>query len=102
MPGLDEISKAINITRSLANVHLYVTNLGKISNKLVNTHPSKAEALLEEAVIKARKEADEQDLPALLAELSGKYVRLKKDNDCTNVIERSKCCGRENQRHPPG
>ncbi|MFN7014950.1 MAG: tetratricopeptide repeat protein [Bacteroidia bacterium] len=76
--GLDETTKAINITRSLNDVHLYVTNLGKIANKLVKTNPELAEKLLNEAVEKARKKADEHDFPALLAELSGKYIRLNK------------------------
>jgi tetratricopeptide (TPR) repeat protein len=75
--ALDEIEKALTITRGLKDVHLHVTNLGKVANKLVITEPKLAEELLAEAVKKAKTEAKADDTPALLAELSGKYVRLK-------------------------
>ncbi|MDR7210093.1 hypothetical protein [Flavobacterium piscis] len=85
--GLDEIKKAINITRSITDVHLYATNMGKIANKLVKSNPTLANELLNEAVTKARKEAEEHDLPALLAELSGKYIRLNKTDVAQELLK---------------
>lgn len=75
--GLNSIDKALEITRGIGNVHLHVTNLGKIANKLVNTNPALATQLLDEAVAAARAGNTPHNLPAELAELSGKYVRLK-------------------------
>ena len=85
--GLDEIKKAINITRTISDVHLYATNMGKIANKLVKSNPALATELLNEAVNKARKEAMEDDLPALLAELSGKYIRLNKPDIAKELLK---------------
>jgi tetratricopeptide (TPR) repeat protein len=64
-----------------------VTNFGKIANKLVNSNPALAEKLLNEAIIKAKKEADKEDLPALLAELSGKYTRLQKIETARQLLK---------------
>jgi tetratricopeptide (TPR) repeat protein len=85
--GLGEIDKAINITQSIFDVYIFVTNFGKIANKLVNSNPALAEKLLDEAIIKAKKEADKEDLPALLAELSGKYTRLKKVETARQLVK---------------
>ena len=85
--GLDETKKAINITRSITDVHLFATNMGKIANKLVKSNPTLANELLNEAVNKARKEAAEDDLPALLAELSGKYIRLNKTDVAKELLK---------------
>jgi tetratricopeptide (TPR) repeat protein len=85
--GLGEIEKAINITQSISDVYIFVTNFGKIANKLVNSNPALAEKLLDEAIIKAKKEADKEDLPALLAELSGKYTRLQKVETARQLLK---------------
>jgi|GEM_PF-1575021 tetratricopeptide (TPR) repeat protein len=85
--GLGETDKAINITESISDVYIFVTNFGKIANKLVSSNPTLAENLLDEAIIKAKKEADKEDLPALLAELSGKYTRLKKVETARQLLK---------------
>jgi tetratricopeptide (TPR) repeat protein len=68
--GLGEIEKAINITQSISDVYIFVTNFGKIANKLVSSNP-----------------ADKEDLPALLAELSGKYTRLQKVETARQLLK---------------
>ncbi len=85
--GLGEIDKAINITQSISDVYIFVTNFGKIANKLVSSNPALAENLLDEAIIQAKKEADKEDIPALLAELSGKYTRLKKVETARQLLK---------------
>lgn len=87
--SLDEISKAIQITQMLRDKHLLSTNLGKIAQKLAPTNLQEAQLLLEKAVAIARQNRKRNEVPPVLAELAGKWVKLNQTARANALLEES-------------
>ncbi|MDZ7900414.1 MAG: hypothetical protein U5N85_20605 [Arcicella sp.] len=85
--GLGEHDMALDITNNIKDKHLFSTNLGKIANKLAKTNPEKAKGLLESAVNKIRVSEHKNEIPAVLAELSGRYEKLNQIDLANNLLE---------------
>jgi len=85
--ALDKMEEALQITMSLQDEHLYSTNLGKIASKLTQTNPAEAERLLALAVEKIRSTKHINEIPPVLAELSGKYTKLKNLKKANELLD---------------